>query len=178
MDQAGEDTRPLLAALNIGQTNLGLIERTEAMQCLPNIDRPFFAYGLFRPGQLAFIRLRELVSKVTEPAPVVGSLLLRDGLPIIDPAERGHVRGVLLTFWPERATEAYDYISAMGPERHYCWHDARIDGAVANVLVGQFPTEGSVPCENAEWNGWKIRYSRQPWTWWRRRSNRKTSMEI
>lgn len=118
-------------------------------------DLPFFAYGLFRPGQLAFFQLRELVDKVTEPAILDGSLRVRDGLPIIHPAEPGSVRGALLTFLPQRATEAYDRISAMEPDKHYRWHEGKVDGRVANVLVGRSPSRGSVPCEEAEWNGWK-----------------------
>ena len=82
-------------------------------------DWPFFAYGLFRPGQLAFFQLRELVSGVVDPVEVAGSLLLRDGLPIIDPRGEGGVEGALLTFLPGRAAEAYDRISAMEPDNHY-----------------------------------------------------------
>lgn len=120
-----------------------------------NCDLPFFAYGLFRPGQLAFFQLRELVGNAVDPAQVAGTLRLRDGLPIIHPAEHGHVRGALLTFLPGRATEAYDRISAMEPDRHYRWHEAQVDGTLANVLVGRSPEKGSVPSEDAEWNAWK-----------------------
>src|SRR5262245_25130086 len=104
-----------------------------------NIGRPFFAYGLFRPGQLAFFRLRELVSEVTAPAHVPGTLLLRDGLPIIDAAGPGCVTGALVTFLPEQAAAAYDCISAMEPDKHYRWHEAQADGKPANVLVGRSP---------------------------------------
>lgn len=124
------------------------------MERPPNIDLPFFAYGLFRPGQLAFFQLRELVSKVTDPAHIAGSLLLRDGLPIIDPTGHGPVKGALVTFLPERAEEAYDRISAMEPDKHYGWHEGQVDGKPANVLVGRSPRKGSVPCEEGEWNGW------------------------
>jgi len=120
----------------------------------PSIDLPFFAYGLFRPGQLAFFQLRELVNKVTDPAHIAGSLLLRDGLPIIDPHGDGHVSGALITFLPERTSEAYDRISAMEPDKHYRWDTRQVDGKPANVLVGRSPRKGSVPCEEAEWNGW------------------------
>lgn len=119
-----------------------------------NIGRPFFAYGLFRPGQLAFFQLRELISEVTDPAQVPGNLLLRDGLPIIDSAGHGRVTGALVTFLPERAAAAYDRISAMEPDKHYRWHEAQADGKPANVLVGRSPRKGSVPCEDDEWNGW------------------------
>lgn len=125
------------------------------MERPPNINRPFFAYGLFRPGQLAFFQLREFVSKVTDPAQVAGNLLLRDGLPIIDPEEkRCSTKGALLTFRPEQAAEAYDRISKMEPDKHYRWHEDEVDGVSANVLVGRSPGKGSVPCDDAEWNGW------------------------
>src|SRR3990172_4577555 len=93
-----------------------------------NADLPFFAYGLFRPGQLGFLKLRELVNNVSEPARVEGSLLLRDGLPIIHLNGRGFVKGALLTFLPERAAEAYDRISAMEPDNHYRWDEAPVAG--------------------------------------------------
>jgi len=119
-----------------------------------NVSLPFFAYGLFRPGQLAFFQLRELVIKVTEPAQVAGSLRLRDGLPIIDLQAEGCTKGALLTFLPERAVDAYGRISAMQPDQHYGWNEAELDGVSANVLVGHSPRKGSDPCEDAEWNGW------------------------
>ncbi len=124
------------------------------MEHPPNIDRPFFAYGLFRPGQLGFFQLRDLVSKVTDLARVAGSLRLRDGLPIIDSSGHGLVKGALVTFLPERDVEAYNRISAMEPDKHYRWHEAQVDGKPANVLVGRSPKKGSVPCEEDEWNGW------------------------
>ena len=119
-----------------------------------SVDLPFFAYGLFRPGQLAFFQLRELVSKVADPAEVAGSLLLRDGLPIIDPQGRGRVRGAFLRFVSERSAEAYARISAMEPEKHYCWQEVQVDGTSANLLAGRRPSKGSGSCEDAEWNGW------------------------
>ena len=72
-----------------------------------NTDWPFFAYGLFRPGQLAFFQLRELVGDVSEPAEVSGHLHLRDGLPLIELGGEGRIKGALLTFMSERAAEAY-----------------------------------------------------------------------
>jgi len=119
-----------------------------------NTDLPFFAYGLFRPGQPAFFQLRELVREVDDPTEVAGEVRLRDGLPIVQPAEHGCVRGALLTFLPERGGEAYDRISKMEPDRHYLWREVLVGCRSANVLVGRFPEKGSAPCEDAEWNGW------------------------
>lgn len=119
-----------------------------------NIHVPFFAYGIFRPGQLAFFQLRELVSKITDPAQTSGSLRLRDGLPIIDPEGDGLVTGALLTFRPDKSEEAYQRISNMEPDEHYRWCEARAGEILANLLVGRSPKKGSVPLEEPEWNGW------------------------
>ncbi len=88
------------------------------MERPPNVDHPFFAYGLFRPGQLAFFQVRDMVSDVTEPVWVPGALRLRDGLPLFDPTEPGEVSGSLLRFVSERVPDAYDRISAMEPDKH------------------------------------------------------------
>lgn len=119
-----------------------------------DINRPFFAYGLFRPGQLGFFQLRELVAETTDGVQVRGSLLLRDGLPIIDLEGQGRVNGALLRFRGTDVAEAYDRISAMEPERHYRWHEAKVLKINVNVLVGRSPKKGSVPCEDEEWDGW------------------------
>lgn len=119
-----------------------------------DISLPFFAYGLFKPGQLAYFQLQELVNEITDPAQIAGSLLLRDGLPIIDPTGQGLVKGVLMTFWPGRAVEAYDRISAMEPDNHYRWDRGQVNRTSANVLLGRYPRKGSVPCEEDEWDGW------------------------
>jgi hypothetical protein len=118
-----------------------------------DLDRPFFSYGIFRPGQLAYFQLRDLVSRA-ESAQARGTLLLRDGLPIADPAGHGYIIGTLLTFGSGQAAIAYERVTRMEPDRHYRWHRAELDGVIANMLVGKSPKRGSVPCEDVEWNGW------------------------
>jgi len=72
------------------------IERRSSMDGLANVALSFFAYGLFRPGQLAFFQLRDPVVNKIDPAKIPGTLLLRDGLPIIDLTGDGLVTGALL----------------------------------------------------------------------------------
>jgi hypothetical protein len=122
---------------------------------VPNVNQPFFAYGIFRPGQLAFFQLRDFVSDVSQPVEVPGSLRIRDGLPIVDPEGPGYINGALLMFRPHRAADAYKRISDMEPDQHYRWYAAQAGGGSANMLVGKSPGKGSAPCEDAEWNGWK-----------------------
>jgi hypothetical protein len=41
----------------------------------PNdITLPFFAYGIFRPGQLGFFQLKDLVNDITDPSEIAGTL--------------------------------------------------------------------------------------------------------
>ncbi len=121
----------------------------------PNdISLPFFAYGLFRPGQIAFFRLSTLVSKISEPVQIKGTILIRDGLPILDPTGEGHTIGALLTFLPDQAIEAYDKIREMEPDKQYRWSVSEITGRSANVLVGRHPLKGSVSSDDKEWDGW------------------------
>lgn len=119
-----------------------------------DINLPFFAYGLFKPGQLGFFQLRGLVSGDAREACIQGDLRLRDGLPIIDPEGTETVRGTLLEFSRASASAAYDGISAMEPDKHYRWLTMRADGVKANVLVGRSPRSGSIHSEEEEWDGW------------------------
>ena len=150
-----EEARPRFATMNIWSADLIPIEMKKGMPRPSNMKLPFFAYGLFRPGQIAFFKLRDLISKAPELAEVKGSLRLRDGLPILDREGSGSVKGVLLTFFPERVAEAYDRISAMEPENLYRWHETTSLKTSANVLVGCHACRGSERYKDAnDWNGW------------------------
>ena len=119
-----------------------------------NTNLPFFAYGLFKPGELAYFQLHEYVLKVTSPALARGNLLVRDGLPIIGPDTQGSVKGTLLTFHPDKTIAAYKRISDMEPDEHYKWQTEQIGQTSANVLFGRRPAKGSESCP-PEWDGWK-----------------------
>lgn len=117
------------------------------------ISLPFFAYGVFKPGQLAFQGLRDSVRSIEENAEVKGCLLIRDGMPILDEGGAGHTKGSLITFLPERAEEAYGKIAGLEPDDHYRWGVSDVCGRNVNVLFGVSPRKGSVPMEEAEWDG-------------------------
>ena len=46
-----------------------------------NINNPFFAYGLFKPWQLCFYRIKDFVAKAIDGT-VSGILKQRDGKPV------------------------------------------------------------------------------------------------
>ena len=47
-----------------------------------NTGLPFFAYGIFKPGQIAHFRIKDLVEN-TKDAEISGSLKERDGIPLL-----------------------------------------------------------------------------------------------
>lgn len=120
-----------------------------------NLAHPFFAYGIFKPGQLGYFQIKEFVTDVTDPSEIHGSLLIRDGLPIIDENGGAAVKGALLRFASTMAEEAYHRISSLEPDKHYNWGTAQSGETTVNVLFGRSPAKGSVPCETEEWNGWE-----------------------
>lgn len=113
---------------------------------------PFFAYGVFRKGELGFLSISELVDKVVEPVSVKGGLLLRDGLPIIDPQGDSSVPGSMITFKEGHQREAYERINRLEPDRQYRWEETSTQRIQCNYLVGRSPRKGSVPADEG-WNG-------------------------
>jgi hypothetical protein len=119
----------------------------------PNdFNLPFFAYGVFRKGELGFLSISELVDKVEEPVSVKGSLLLRDGLPIINPQGGSSVPGSLITFKKGHQREAYERINRLEPDRQYRWEETSTQRIQCNYLVGRSPHKGSVPADEG-WSG-------------------------
>lgn len=126
----------------------------KSMEKPKNLSLPFFAYGIFRPGQMTFFQIKDYVKETIEPREIAGSLLQRDGLPIIDQNGDGTVVGSLLRFADETAEKAYDQISSMEPGKQYRWSESSVDGTSANILVGRSPNKGSDPVEGEEVDGW------------------------
>lgn len=126
---------------------------------LPGSDLPFFAYGIFRPGQLGFLRLREFVRRIEPDCAIGGTLRERDGLPIIDEEGRDIVKGSLLVFDKQKARNAYLSIAKIEPAKHYRWGVGRVrigkDIKEANVLFGKSPKKGSNRLEEPSWDGKK-----------------------
>lgn len=119
---------------------------------------PFFAYGLFKPGQLGFGSIREFVREVIPKTTMAGILYERDGVPLfVDPSEMegGEVVGALITFDPEGAQTAYQRIAALEPQRQYKWGTRRTTrGIEANVLVSE-SFKGAHQIEESNWDGRK-----------------------
>jgi hypothetical protein len=111
---------------------------------------------MFRPGQIAFLRIKALVVSVSSPTRVDGTLLVRDGLPLLKLGQSGAaVEGVSLEFRNTQAEEAYGRIVELEPGSQYRWGRTDVDGTPANVLVGKQPDRGSHPPWSLPWNSWR-----------------------
>ena len=119
-----------------------------------NAALPFFAYGLFRPGQIAYFQIASSVLSRSGPAFAEGALLIRDGLPILDPEGSGKVEGTILYFGENAALGAYARIAALEPDKHYRWAITTVNKESVNVLYGVSPRKGSMPFDDRVWDGW------------------------
>lgn len=115
-----------------------------------NTKLPFFAYGLFKPGQLCFFRINDLV-KSTIDSEVFGILKERDGIPLLILSEYRKVKGVVIHFKEAQELNAYRRIVEIEPDQVYSWCEVQLaDGTMANVLLGKRHERGSADIEHAE----------------------------
>lgn len=118
-----------------------------------NEQLPFFTYGLFKPGEPAFMQISKHV-KSYKPEEIGGYLFVRDGVPLLEPSE-DKVEGFMLRFAESYAKEAYRRIADFVLTNHYKWQEfdfpnghSQKDTSRVNVLVGIRPSEGSVELKN------------------------------
>jgi hypothetical protein len=130
------------------------------MAMMPSdIKLPLFAYGLFQPGQPAFLNIKDSVEQAALRPIVSGELRERDGLPLYFAEGGDALKGTLVVFKPDRAREAYERIAAMHPEFYYEWtacpvqsENAR-DPVYANVLSGKGIRKAFALLDHPEWDG-------------------------
>ena len=115
-------------------------------------DIAFFAYGIFKPGQIAYSRIKDCVNKYYG-CEIDYKMLMRDGVPLIVPSRskgRNKTRGYLIYFNEEDCEEAYDIISKTHYEKLYKWEEIKVGENKANVLMGFNPEMGSSPIGGKE----------------------------
>jgi hypothetical protein len=119
---------------------------------------PFFAYGSFKPGELAFTQIENCLDKPPIAAIAPGSLKVRDGLPLFDyHVDGGAILGFILTFRQEKRIMAYETICRFEPKELYSWKDVSLTSPPvrANLLVGKKPLKGRP--HDIEGNEWSFR---------------------
>lgn len=118
-------------------------------------NSPFFAYGLLKPGELAFPLLEPFVTG-RERAWTHGRLWLRDGIPLLDLDADGQVAGWLLWFEPARLGEAWEAVRSFEPARQYRWAEVQAQSRTrtvdVNALVGRQVRAGSATETVQEWS--------------------------
>ena len=114
----------------------------------PLLDLPFFAYGIFKPGQIAYSKIRDLDFEMKE-ASINYLMKQRDGVPILlqKGNERYNTKGCLYDF--SDGEKAYKIICQTMSPALYKWGTIDVEGKKANVLFGLNPNSGSVYIEDA-----------------------------
>jgi hypothetical protein len=108
-----------------------------------DLELPFFAYGFFKSGELAFNKIKQFVdNKNVKEATILGDLFEKDGVPIVsgirendcNNVESRKIKGELLPFIDPKP--AYEAINEIEPANLYVWRKCKtIDNDEVNVLV-------------------------------------------
>ena len=114
----------------------------------PDSNLPFFAYGIFKPGQIAYSKIRGLDFSLKE-ASINYLMKQRDGVPILlkKENERYKTKGCLYDF--SDGEKAYKIICQTMSPALYEWGTIDVEGKRANVLFGLKPDSGSDSIEDA-----------------------------
>jgi hypothetical protein len=123
-----------------------------SMDLPDDVNLPFFAYGIFRKGELGYLSIANLVEEIDDAISMPGCLYLRDGLPILDISSDGAVSGTLIFFKPDSSRKAYERIIGIEPEKQYRWETVHFHQMPCNCLAGKSPQKGSVTADEG-WNG-------------------------
>jgi len=121
-----------------------------------NPTLPFFAYGIFKPNELAYWLLAPHVINSQE-CTINGSLFIYDGLPFLN-SQRNlstQVVGKLLYFSPSKKSDAYKQIREHGLQNHYQLKVIQVGTTTANCLVRNLPAGVGRPFMGSEWKGKK-----------------------
>lgn len=127
----------------------------EKLSVPENTNLPFFAYGFFKPHELAYNQIKEYCDGSAEEAYVYGRFYEKDGAPILRlddrENERNKVIGAIIKFIRSEQERAYKVISDMEPPALYRWERSRVyknrQEVEVNILVyaGDSTANGSVP---------------------------------
>lgn len=109
-----------------------------------DIYKPFFSYGIFRPGEIAFQIISDYVDlNRIEKRTIKGQLKLRDGILIYDQKGTESIHGYLLCFREGMEKHAYERIVGLEPDKYYTWNESlSIFRNEFNILFGKSTNKG------------------------------------
>lgn len=120
-----------------------------------NTSLPFFAYGIFKKGQISYFTIRDHVENIKVGTKTKGLLLIRDGIPLIDLSiNSSYVTGDLICFKENEAVSAYENIAALEPDSQYKWGTIETELGSANILEGRCLDKGASLADDSIWNSW------------------------
>jgi len=119
-----------------------------------NINLPFFTYGIFKPGELAFLSIHEYVHSFKRCSSK-GILRIRDGLPILDKDGYDNVEGYIIHFRNDSIKKGYSRIIEIEPDKQYEWGTGMMneEKIEANILFAKVPENGSIRSDYSCYNG-------------------------
>jgi hypothetical protein len=103
-----------------------------------NLDLPFFTYGAFKPRELAFPQIERFLAQPPGPASALGSLKVRDGLPLYVESGGRRIPGFIIVFRDSDRLAAYETICRFEPKAVCSWKATTLASPPvrANLLVG------------------------------------------
>jgi hypothetical protein len=121
-----------------------------------NINLPFFAYGIFKHGEIGFIKLKPYVNEIKKNLGLQSKLYVKDGVPLINLNDiEATTYGDILFFKNSiDAEEAYKRIGELEPTEYYVWREIKIDNQSVNVLAGKNVNKGTNEVEDGYWDSW------------------------
>jgi hypothetical protein len=106
-----------------------------------NVNLPFFAYGIFKVGEVAWPRIEKLVRNSSSADLNDWTIGLRNGLPMLIPSHGQQIHGDEVFF--EFPQDAYKRIGSTEPKSEYEWREVTTSGGQrCNVLIAKNPTIG------------------------------------
>lgn len=98
-------------------------------------DRPFFAYGIFQKGQLAYSKIADCIETVERDG-IPREMHIRDGVPVIKNEHNDKItKGDKIHFLDGRKDDAYEIISKTQLGNVYKWDIIDIGDDTFNILV-------------------------------------------
>lgn len=118
---------------------------------------PFFAYGIFKPGQLAYSRIKDYVYGEPIKTSVKHALYERDGIPFVSEKDISHeTEGYVIHFKENCQELAYDVIRKTESAKFYRWNTTESDNGTVNILFGKSPSKSNpLRVENNRYDGSK-----------------------
>ena len=121
-----------------------------------NTNLPFFAYGIFKKGEISFLAIKQFVKDLKANKVIKAKLYVKDGVSLIDITETDSTTyGDIIYFKDaESALNAYNAIGLLEPTTYYEWGETEIDNESVNVLIGRNINKGTNAVEDNYWDSW------------------------